>query len=94
MEGSSFQFSFYGEGYTDEQDPTQGKPNAKIRTLVQGPEAGYVATPIAMVQAALTILNEPAALPKRGGVYTPGAAFAKTTLIDRLNKHGIQFSVI
>ncbi|MEQ2250404.1 hypothetical protein ILYODFUR_000460 [Ilyodon furcidens] len=94
MEGSSFQFSFYGEGYTDEQDPTQGKPNAKIRTLVQGPEAAYVATPIAMVQAALTILNEPAALPKRGGVYTPGAAFAKTTLIDRLNKHGIQFSVI
>lgn len=30
----------------------------------------------------------------RGGVYTPGATFAKTTLIDRLNKHGIQFSVL
>lgn len=29
----------------------------------------------------------------RGGVYSPGAAFAKTTLIDRLNKHGIKFSV-
>lgn len=28
-------------------------------------EVGYVATPIAMVQAALTILNEPAALPKK-----------------------------
>uniref|UniRef100_A0A3B3YIQ1 Saccharopine dehydrogenase-like oxidoreductase n=1 Tax=Poecilia mexicana TaxID=48701 RepID=A0A3B3YIQ1_9TELE len=94
MEGSSFRFSFYGEGYTDGQDPAQGKPNAKIRTLIQGPEAGYVATPIAMVQAALTMLNEPAALPKKGGVYSPGAAFAKTTLIDRLNKHGIMFSVI
>ncbi|XP_043952115.1 saccharopine dehydrogenase-like oxidoreductase [Gambusia affinis] len=94
MEGSSFQLSFYGEGYTDGQDPAQGKPNAKIRTRVQGPEAGYVATPIAMVQAALTILNEPAAMPKKGGVYTPGAAFAKTTLINRLNKHGIQFSVV
>ncbi|XP_013872647.1 saccharopine dehydrogenase-like oxidoreductase [Austrofundulus limnaeus] len=94
MEGSSFQFSFYGQGYTEDQDPSQGKPNAKIRTLVQGPECGYVATPIAMVQAALTILYEPAALPKRGGVYTPGAAFAKTTLVDRLNKHGIRFSVI
>ncbi|KAM4603137.1 saccharopine dehydrogenase-like oxidoreductase [Polymixia lowei] len=93
MEDSSFQFSFYGEGYTEGQDPSQGKPNAKIRTLVQGPEAGYVATPIAMVQAALTILNEPKALPKTGGVYTPGAVFAKTTLIERLNKHGIQFSV-
>uniref|UniRef100_A0A674EPW4 Saccharopine dehydrogenase-like oxidoreductase n=1 Tax=Salmo trutta TaxID=8032 RepID=A0A674EPW4_SALTR len=94
MEGSSFQFAFYGEGYTDGQDPSQGRPNAKIRTLVQGPEAGYVATPIAMVQAAITILNEPTALPKKGGVYTPGAAFARTTLVERLNKHGIQFSVI
>lgn len=92
MEGASFQFAFYGEGYTE--DPSQGRPNAKIRTLVQGPEAGYVATPITMVQSALTILNEPNALPKKGGVFTPGAAFAKTTLIDRLNKHGIQFSVI
>nr|XP_046239904.1 saccharopine dehydrogenase-like oxidoreductase [Scatophagus argus] len=94
MEASSFQFAFYGEGYTDGQDPSQGKPNGKIRTLVQGPECGYVATPIAMVQAALTILNESTSLPKTGGVYTPGSAFAKTTLIDRLNKHGIQFSVV
>uniref|UniRef100_A0AAZ3PQK5 Saccharopine dehydrogenase-like oxidoreductase n=1 Tax=Oncorhynchus tshawytscha TaxID=74940 RepID=A0AAZ3PQK5_ONCTS len=94
MEGSSFKFAFYGEGYTEGQDPSQGRPNAKIRTLVQGPEAGYVATPIAMVQAAITILNEPTALPKKGGVYTPGATFAKTKLVERLNKHGIQFSVI
>ncbi|XP_060923763.1 saccharopine dehydrogenase-like oxidoreductase [Limanda limanda] len=94
MEASSFQFAFYGEGYTEGADPSQGKPNAKIRTLVQGPECAYVATPIAMVQAALTILNESTALPKKGGVYTPGGAFAKTTLVDRLNKHGIQFSVI
>ncbi|CAB1334986.1 unnamed protein product [Coregonus sp. 'balchen'] len=94
MEGSSFKFAFYGEGYTEGQDPSQGRPNAKIRTLVQGPEAGYVATPIAMVQAAITILNEPKALPKKGGVYTPGATFAKTKLVERLNKHGIRFSVI
>lgn len=122
MEASSFQFAFLGEGYTEGLDPSQGKPNGKIRILVQGPgtrclmsdmffiwwcykkhtktltmstmsvlhrstfspdtetkwqslkfltwtscsiECGYVATPIAMVQAALTILHEPAALPKR-----------------------------
>uniref|UniRef100_A0A8C7WMH5 Saccharopine dehydrogenase a, tandem duplicate 1 n=1 Tax=Oryzias sinensis TaxID=183150 RepID=A0A8C7WMH5_9TELE len=94
MEGSSFQMAFHGVGYKEEQDTFQGKPTTKIRTLVQGPEVGYVATPIAMVQSALTILNEPAALPKKGGVYTPGAAFSKTTLINRLNQHGIQFSVI
>uniref|UniRef100_A0A671MHQ1 Saccharopine dehydrogenase-like oxidoreductase n=1 Tax=Sinocyclocheilus anshuiensis TaxID=1608454 RepID=A0A671MHQ1_9TELE len=43
---------------------------------------------------ALTMLNESDSLPNTGGVYTPGATFAKTTLIDRLNKHGIQFSVL
>lgn len=30
----------------------------------------------------------------RGGVFTPGAAFSRTKLIDRLNQHGIEFSVI
>lgn len=30
----------------------------------------------------------------RGGVFTPGAAFARTKLIDRLNLHGIEFTVI
>ncbi|KAG5847074.1 saccharopine dehydrogenase-like oxidoreductase isoform X2 [Anguilla anguilla] len=94
MEDSSFCFTFLGEGYTEGQDPTKGKPNAKIRTQVKGPDAGYVATPIAMVQAALTLLSEPESLPKMGGVYTPGAAFIKTTLVDRLNKHGLQFSVM
>ncbi|XP_029001287.1 saccharopine dehydrogenase-like oxidoreductase [Betta splendens] len=94
MADTSFQIAFYGEGYKEGDDPSQGKPNSKIQTLVKGPECGYVTTPIAMVQAALTILNEPAALPKKGGVYTPGGAFAKTTLISRLHKHGIQFSVV
>ena len=37
MKDSSFQFAFYGEGYTEGKDPSQGKPDGKIRTLVQGP---------------------------------------------------------
>ncbi|KAK5873820.1 hypothetical protein PBY51_018824 [Eleginops maclovinus] len=94
MKESTFQFDFFGEGYTEGQDPSQGKPNGKIRTVIKGPECAYVATPIAMVQSALTILNEPTALPKKGGVYTPGALFAKTTLTDRLHKHGIEFTVL
>ncbi|KAI4830615.1 hypothetical protein KUCAC02_002234 [Chaenocephalus aceratus] len=94
MKDSTFQFEFFGEGYTEGQDPSQGKPNGKIRTLVKGPECAYVATPIAMVQSALTMLNEPTALPKKGGVYTPAALFAKTTLTDRLHKHGIEFTVL
>lgn len=94
MEGSSFEMTFFGEGYSTGQDPQQGRPNVKICTQVKGPEAGYVATPIAMVQAAVTLLKEKSSLPKQGGVYSPGAAFANTKLIDRLNKHGVEFSVI
>ncbi|XP_077200408.1 saccharopine dehydrogenase-like oxidoreductase [Paroedura picta] len=94
MEGSSFEMTFFGEGYSVGQDPKEGKPNVKICTQVKGPEAGYVATPIAMVQAAVVLLKDKSSLPKQGGVYSPGAAFAKTKLIDRLNNHGIEFSVI
>ncbi|XP_069463931.1 saccharopine dehydrogenase-like oxidoreductase [Ambystoma mexicanum] len=94
MEGSSFEMTFFGEGYSEGQSPEQGKPNVKICTQVTGPDAGYVTTPIAMVQAAVTFLKETSCLPNRGGVYTPGAAFSKTTLIERLNKNGIHFTVI
>uniref|UniRef100_A0A8D0BT98 Saccharopine dehydrogenase-like oxidoreductase n=1 Tax=Salvator merianae TaxID=96440 RepID=A0A8D0BT98_SALMN len=94
MEGSSFEMTFLGEGYSTGQDPHQGKPDVKICTQVRGPEAGYVATPIAMVQAAVALLKDKAFLPKQGGVYSPGAAFFNTKLIDRLNNHGIEFSVI
>jgi hypothetical protein len=29
----------------------------------------------------------------RGGVYTTGAAFSKTTIIEKLNKTGLTFTV-
>ncbi|XP_051867624.1 saccharopine dehydrogenase-like oxidoreductase [Pristis pectinata] len=94
MEGTSFSLTFFGEGYNEGQDPQKGKPSVKICTRVKGPEPGYIATSMAMVQAAVTILWEQKSLPKRGGVYTPGAVFSKTTLTERLNKRGIEFTVI
>ncbi|XP_067901513.1 saccharopine dehydrogenase a, tandem duplicate 1 isoform X2 [Heterodontus francisci] len=94
MAGTSFSITFFGEGYQEGQNPQQGKTSVKICTQVKGPEPGYIATPIAMVQAAVTILWEQKSLPNQGGVYSPGAAFSKTTLIERLNKHGIEFTVI
>jgi hypothetical protein len=30
----------------------------------------------------------------RGGVYPPGAAFAKTSLIEELDKHGMKFETL
>ncbi|XP_053238706.1 saccharopine dehydrogenase-like oxidoreductase isoform X1 [Podarcis raffonei] len=94
MEESSFEMTFFGEGYRTQDDLQLGKPNVKICTQVKGPEAGYVATPIAMVQAAVALLKDKPSLPKKGGVYSPGAAFSNTKLIDRLKQHGIEFSVI
>ncbi|XP_028580006.1 saccharopine dehydrogenase-like oxidoreductase [Podarcis muralis] len=94
MEQSSFEMTFFGEGYRTQDDLQLGKPNVKICTQVKGPEAGYVATPIAMVQAAVALLKDKPSLPKKGGVYSPGAAFSNTKLIDRLKQHGIEFSVI
>ncbi|XP_047429725.1 saccharopine dehydrogenase b [Mugil cephalus] len=93
IEDTCFSLAFYGEGYSVGTDPSQGRPDAKICTQVVGAEPGYVATVSAMVQAAVTILNELHSLPRRGGVYTPGAAFYKTSLIERLHNHGIKFSV-
>ncbi|XP_051849403.1 saccharopine dehydrogenase-like oxidoreductase [Antechinus flavipes] len=94
MDDASFTFTFFGQGYSQDHTTKDGKPNIKICTQVKGPEAGYVATPIAMVQAAVTLLKDTSELPKGGGVFTPGAAFSKTKLIERLNQCGIEFSVI
>ncbi|CAL8316440.1 unnamed protein product [Merluccius merluccius] len=93
MDDTSFCMTFFGEGYSEGKDLSQGRPDTKICTQVIGPEPGYVATPAAMVQAAITVLTELHSLPHRGGVYTPAAAFTKTRLIERLNTHGIKFSV-
>ncbi|XP_070781976.1 saccharopine dehydrogenase b [Enoplosus armatus] len=93
IEDTCFSMTFFGEGYSEGTDPKEGRPNAKICTQVIGAEPGYVATVSAIVQAAVTLLNELHSLPRRGGVYTPGAAFYKTSLIDRLHNHSIKFSV-
>ena len=42
MEDTSFCMTFFGEGYSDGKDPTQGPPDAKICTQVIG--AGKTST--------------------------------------------------
>jgi short subunit dehydrogenase-like uncharacterized protein len=79
-------------GSTDEKTADLGAPTKRIVTTITGPEPGYVTTPICVVQAAYVLLNEQNKLPKGGGVFTPGAAFAETTLLDRLQGRDIKFS--
>ncbi|XP_019642835.1 PREDICTED: saccharopine dehydrogenase-like oxidoreductase isoform X3 [Branchiostoma belcheri] len=96
IEGASFTMQFIGSGYSNavlEDGDYDGPPNMTIATQVEGPEAGYVTTPIVMVQAAITLLREMKKLPAKGGVMTPGTAFKDTSLVERLSDRGVIFSV-
>lgn len=42
IEDASFHFIFLGDGYTEGQDTSKGKPNGKIRTEVKGPGTALV----------------------------------------------------
>jgi len=98
IQHSSFSYTFYGSGYSTKLDDASAqhddKPDKTIITKVTGPEPGYVTTPICLVQAAYALLKEEEDLPESGGVFTAGAAFAKTKLIQRLEKHNIKFSIV
>lgn len=37
MDETSFTMTFFGEGYSEGQNPENGKPNVKICTQVKGP---------------------------------------------------------
>ncbi|KAL3699085.1 hypothetical protein R1sor_017107 [Riccia sorocarpa] len=90
-----FQQWFVCKGFSDASKPISKttKPDMKIVTRISGPEVGYLTTPICLIQCALMVLDERSKLPK-GGVLTPGAAFATTDLIERLSQNGLKFDVI
>ena len=69
MESSSFSVTIVGKGWKDKTtDPDiqhEGAPDQKIITRVTGPEAGYITTPICLIQSALVLLTEKDQLPAR-----------------------------
>ncbi|KAJ3117416.1 hypothetical protein HDU96_006797 [Phlyctochytrium bullatum] len=102
MRETSFVSTFRGVGYKsliksgEAQGVQLGKPEYEIVTRVAGPEPGYVATPIAVVASAYTILEDRDKKQRDvpPGVLTPASAFAATDLIARLDSQGIKFSVV
>lgn len=100
MKNTKFSITFFGQGWPKEEalaEPTDQHttlPTKKIVTRVTGTNPGYGATCIALLLAAKTILNEKQKLPLTGGVFPPGACFAKTDLISNLSKNGFDFEVI
>ena len=69
-------------------------PDLEVVTRVAGPEPGYVATPIIIVQCALTLLDERDAAPAKGGVFTVGRLLGNTSIIERLHEAGVCFDVL
>jgi len=96
---SSFSMTFFGFGHkgdklNDPQLQHSSPPDGEIKTKVSGPEPGYQTTPICMVAAAMTVLEESESIPLDGGVLTPGSAFRNTAIIDRLQSRGMKFEVL
>ncbi|XP_023332513.1 saccharopine dehydrogenase-like oxidoreductase, partial [Eurytemora carolleeae] len=87
---TNFTMTLLGKGW-DYKGDHDSPPNRVVKTIVKGKNVGYGATCECLVQAGLVILQEMDRLPSVGGVYTPGFAFAETTLVDRLHKHGVTF---
>uniref|UniRef100_A0A1B6HJK4 Saccharopine dehydrogenase NADP binding domain-containing protein n=2 Tax=Homalodisca liturata TaxID=320908 RepID=A0A1B6HJK4_9HEMI len=95
--GALFSLTFYGQGWTERA--TEGQehpepPNKTMLTKVSGCDPGYGFTTTALLLAAVTILKESDKMPGKGGVFPPGAAFAKTSLIKELTTHGLKFEVL
>ena len=80
--------------YDDNADNVIKDPyNREVTVVAQGKNVGYGATCEYMVQSALTILQEIESLPGKGGVFTPGYAFANSSIVERLNNKGCTFDV-
>ncbi|KAJ8973251.1 hypothetical protein NQ317_019526 [Molorchus minor] len=98
IEKSWFQITFYGEGWKEKlenKDDQYSIPCDKsIVGRVKGRNPGYGSTCLALVLSAVVIVTESDKMPGKGGVFPPGAAFAKTSLIKQLNENGLIFEVI
>jgi len=72
----------------------QTASGARLIAKVSGPDMGYMTCSACSLEAALVILKEQDKMPQSGGVYTPGSAFAKTTLRKRLERHGLMYKLL
>jgi len=103
--GTNFELTLIGKGWPTKADPPSSNrsetpssgeqheypPCRTVQTVVKGKNIGYGATCECMVQAGLMLIKELDRLPSVGGVYTPGFAFAETSLVETLNQHDVTF---
>lgn len=98
MNNTVFSVTLVGKGWEDKAaqplDAHDGLPSKTMTVKVRGRNPGYGATCTALIMSAFMILNESDKMPPHGGVFPPGAAFAKTSIISELHKNGLTFDVV
>lgn len=79
---------------TGKRDSSDGSKVGHQQILrIRGPHPGYPACAVCINQAAVTLIEERSLLPLRGGVFTPGAAFRKTSIMKRLAANGCRIDL-
>lgn len=98
IENTKFCLSLIGKGWTEKstnpEDKFKEPPNKGILVQVKGTNPVYGITSKCIVLASIMILTEPFKMPKTGGVFSPAALFAETSLIDELNENDVSFELV
>lgn len=89
---SKFTCTLVAKGWESEEPDCP--PNKTVVVKITGPEFGYDATSRLMIQAGITVLLESDKMPFNGGVLPPGFAFYKTSIFERIQRHGIKVEVV
>lgn len=102
MEKTYFKMTMKATGWPNSQRLAEGtdqyteSPTKTLMVRVSGPNPGYGSTCVALLSTAVTVLRESSKMPNTGGVFSPAAAFSKTSLISELEKHehGMKFEIL
>lgn len=84
----------WSEALKEPTDKHTSLPNKEMITKLTYNSNVYDLTCVCSVLAAITILNERQHIPNRGGVLTPGAAFASTSFFKKLCDNGFEFKIL
>eukprot|EP01134_Creolimax_fragrantissima_P004965 CFRG4965T1 len=99
LDGSSFEIRFVAHAYASHEEKENHNripPSKRIVSRIHGPEPGYVATPIMVVAAAVSLVKDGKdramrgnGLDLTGGVCTPAAALYHDKFLNRMKTRGV-----
>uniref|UniRef100_A0A1I7SQG4 Sacchrp_dh_C domain-containing protein n=1 Tax=Bursaphelenchus xylophilus TaxID=6326 RepID=A0A1I7SQG4_BURXY len=94
LKTSTFSYFIHGTGWAESEPQPDKAPTKSLTARVDGPDAGYIGTAGCLIAAAVTILEDQEKLPENGGVFTPGAAFEETGILERLARFNVTYKIL